>query len=258
MKKNIKKIFINFAFAIFTFQFFSCSSKNTNNHLTQSLVNLYQADEDSKELTNPSQKWHKSNKKTAILFGYGYNDADFVKKTTEMLFQKYGNAQENGNLISLIYPDDFKHGSKSYISGLANILDDQELSALIILGAPEGTYKAVTKLQDSYDGKNPFPVISLFSQDDTLGTEYISDIVIDKKQTVHINGLLQAEAEVEISSETISLLENIVFLSTIAESPLKKDSTLFDIVKMMAKNLKVSRYVDSETGLTSINHFVID
>lgn len=161
-------------------------------------------------------------------------------------------------MLALVFPDDFKHGSRTYTTNLANILDGKELSCLVILGAPEGTYKAITRLQDEYDGKLPFPVISLFSQDDVLGTEYTSDIVIDKKQKAQMNGILESESELELSKEASALIEKTVFLADIAATPFEKDAKLFSIAKMIVGNEKISRYVDLETGLIPINHFVLD
>ena len=254
----MKKLFVCIFIAAATFFISSGGKKTEYNFSASSLINLYEAQENAKELELPTQTWHKSNKNIVVFFGYGYNDTEFVEKTKNQLFQKYGNENEDGNLIALVFPDDFKHGSRTYTTNLANILDDKDVSGLVILGAPEGTYRAITRIQDEYDGKLPFPVISLFSQDDILGTEYTSDIVLDKKQKAQLNGILEAESEQEFSEEASSIIEKAVFLAEIADAPFEKDAKLFNIAKMIAGDTKISRYVDSETGLIPINHFVLD
>lgn len=236
----------------------SCGKKTEYNFSASSLITLYEAQEDAQELEFQTQKWHKSNKKTVVFFGYGCNEPKFVEKTKAKLFQQYGDAEKNGNLLALVFPDDFKHGTRSYTTNLANILDDKEVSALVVLGAPEGTFKAITRIQDEYNGKIPFPVISLFSQDDILGTEYTSDIVIDKKQKAQLNGILETETEQEFSEEMQEIIERAVFLASIAEAPFEKDAKLFNIAKMISGNTKISRYVDAETGLIPVNHFIMD
>lgn len=245
-------------FAAAAFIIFSCGKKTEYDFSASSLITLYEAQEDADELEFQTQKWHKSNKKTVVFFGYGYNDPEFVEKTKAKVFQEYGDAEKDGNLIALVFPDDFKHGTRSYTTNLANILDDKEVAGLVVLGAPEGTFRAITRIQDEYNGTLPFPVISLFSQDDILGTEYTSDIVIDKKQKAQLNGILETETEQEISEETQEIIERAVFLAGIAGSPFEKDAKLFNIAKMIAGNAKISRYVDSETGLIPVNHFIMD
>ena len=236
----------------------SCSKKTETAFSTSSLVTLYDAEEDSKELSLPSQLWHKSNDCIAVVFGYGYNDSDFVTETKERLFARYGNYNENGRLLPLVFPEDFKRGSRTYITDLAHILEDKEVSALVILGAPEGTYAAIARLQDSYDGTLPFPVISLFSQDDVLGMEYSADFILDKRQKAQLNGIIEAQSDQEFVEEIPELLDRSVYLADISEEPFKKDEKLFDIVKMITGKAKISRYSDTETGLISINHFLLD
>ena len=254
----MKKIFICIFVSAAVFFISSCGKRTEHNFSASNLITLYEAQENARELELSTQTWHKSNKNIVVFFGYGYNDAEFVEKTKNQLFKKYGNAYEDGSLLALVFPDDFKHGSRTHITNLANILDDKEVSGLVILGAPEGTYRAITRLQDEYDGKLPFPVISLFSQDDILGTEYTSDIVIDKKQKVQMNGILEAESELEISDGITDIIEKAVLYADIAGAPFEKDAKLFSIAKMIAGNEKISRYIDPETGLIPVNHFILD
>ena len=259
LKGGFMRIFRRlFLISLTALSLISCSKKETYNFSDTNMVSLYEAGTDSQELTKKTQLWHKSNDCVVILFGYGYNDKEFVTKTQEELFPKYGNYYENGRLLTIVFPDDFKHGTRTYSTNLANILNDKEVSALIILGAPEGTYKSIARLQDSYEGTLPFPVISFFSQDDVLGMEYSSDFLLDKTQKASMNGIIELESDQEKVESISEILDKALFLADISEAPFAKNENLLEIVKMVAGNLHISRYTDPETGLISINHFVID
>lgn len=238
----------------------SLCSCGKNNNITISGSNLVSVTdtEESAEIFKPTQLWHKSNSHVVVLFGYGYNDENFVEATKSKLEEKYGSSENDGRLISLVFPEDFKHGSRTYITDLANILSNKEVSALVILGAPEGTYKAIARMQDSYDGTLPFPVISLFSQDEVLGMEYSSDFILDKTQKAQLDGTMENESDQAFVKDVPALLERALYLADISESPFAKDAKLIEIVKMVTGKLMVSRYSDPETGLISINHFVLE
>lgn len=238
--------------------FISCSKKSSYTFTASKIVTLSDAGEDSDQLKLPTQTWHKSNDCVVVVFGYGYNDEEFITSMKEKLLLKYGNYNDDGRLLPLVFPDDFKHGTRTYITDLANILSDKEVSALVILGAPEGTYKAIARMQDSYDGVLPYPVISFFSQDEVVAMEDSSDIVIDKAQKAEINGIIATESTADFVKEVPEFLERALKLADISESPFAKDAKLFDIVKMITGKAKVARYSDPETGLISINHFVLD
>lgn len=254
MKKLLVCIFILTA----TFFAISCAKSVSSKFSELNLVTLYDAGNDSLELKEKTQTWHKSNDCVVVVFGYGYNDSEFVQKEEQKLFTQYGNFYEGGRLLSLVFPDNFKRGTRTYITELANILSDKEVSALVILGAPDGTYAAIAKIQDSYDGKIPFPIISLFSQDDVLGMEYSADFVLDKTQKAQLNGIVVPESEQEFAEEVPFILEKALHYSDISDAPFEKDAKLFDIVKMITGSAKVMRYSDPETGLISINHFVLE
>lgn len=253
----MKKTFICLSVLAAALCFTSCGKKSNASISSSNLVSI-QDTEDSAQLFLPTQTWHKSNKNVVILFGYGYNDENFVSDTKNKLEEKYGNFENDGRLISLVFPEDFKHGSRTYITDLANILSDKEVSALLILGAPEGTYKAIARMQDSYNGTLPFPVISLFSQDEVLGMEYSSDFILDKTQKAQLDGTMDNESEQTFIKDVPQLIERALYLADISESPFAKDAKLLEIVRMVTGKLKISRYADPETGLIAINHFVLD
>ncbi len=251
------KTILFFTAILFSLFFYSCEKENFSTSFEGGFVDVTSAQEDSIVLENATQLWHEDNRCICVLFGYGYNDSDFVSSMKKKLFSEYGNFEEGGLILPLVFPDDFKRGSKAYISSLSSVLEDKNISGIVLLGAPEGTYSAIARLQDLRDEFFDFPVISLFSQDDVVAMEDSADFVIDKAQKAEINGLV-AETEQSFVSDVPELLLNSVRFAKLANAPFKKNSELYEIVKKLVYPMKVSRYVDPETGLISINHFVLE
>lgn len=255
--RNMNKFSSTVLFALFSFVLFSCGKNETFSPLKDGLISLYEAGEDSKYLKEPVQQWHTENACICVVYGYGYNDQNFVSKMNEQLYSKYGNYEDGGFILSYVYPDDFKRGTKSYITLLDSYINDNNLKGLILLGAPEGTYKSIARMQDSRDGKMGFPVISIFSQDDVVAMEDSADFVLDKSQKSEINGLV-AETDQEYDESITEIIDTCAWYCRISESSFEKNAKLYEIVKKIAKNRKVGRYTDTETGLVSINHFVLE
>lgn len=199
-------------------------------------------------------------KNIAIILGYGYNDETNITKITQSLNENFGvETEENPGLISIfVYPADFMVAGKERISSLANKVEDKNLAGMIILGAPEGLHIALSKIQDkAEDGKIPYPVFTLFSQDDVLGMESTSDFVLDY---AHKTNTIEGEVTDFIPDFDASLiLTNAISAMIELREPLKADSTLQPFVqKLLEKNRTVTHYIDGETGLQSINHFIFE
>lgn len=211
----------------------------------------------SHELELPPQMWHQTDSCIFILFGYGYNDKDFVAGMTRALFQKFGAYSEGGWIFPLVFPDDFKRGSKTYITNIESELSDKNVKGIILLGAPENTHKAIARMQDAWGGTLPYPVFSFFSQDDVIAMEDAADFVLDKAQKAEINGILEEEMQTYIEEIPEILIKSVQY-QILTDSPFVKNAALFYFVKTLAQNLKIKRYSDPETNLTAINHFVIE
>lgn len=250
------KLIILFA-AFFTLYVLGCNL-NSSSKVPGDIVSLYDAGDDSKELNEPAQLWHISDECICVLYGYGYNDNSFIATMNNKLYSLYGNYADGGKIYSLVFPDDFKRGSKQYISILYDYLIEKNVKGIVLLGAPEGTYIALAKLQDRFDGKIPYPIISLFSQDDVLAMEYSSDFVLDKAQKAEINGLIKNEEGQDFVKEVPEILQNSVKCISFCDAPFEKNAELYEIVKKISGNKKTDRYSDPETGLISINHFVLE
>ena len=242
MKKNtlIFTSIIAFTSIIFT----SCVQKKDRIIISQGEVKLSNSTENISSIQ--TQTWHCNNKKTVVLFGYGFNSPDFVQETLSHLSIRF-------------YPEDFKNGSKTNISLLIKKLSGTDLDGVVILGSPEGTSQALTRFSDTFGKPLPFPVISAFSQGEPLSTEYISTIVIDKDIKIELNGTIEnTEEELTIIPDIQNFIENAVKFCINIQTPPEKDKNLLKYAENISKNHKVSRYIDAETGLYSINHFYID
>lgn len=220
----------------------------------------------------PVQKWTPVEKHIALLFGYGYNDKAFVDSICSKLAEEYGLEKENGLILPLIYPDDFLvTGSIARISNLYSIVKDKNCRALITLGAPEYTHRALAKIQD--ENLN-CTVISLFSQDDILGTEAGSFLVFDfAEDELVLSDETEDESITEFEEEAITSLTNDTELkhldkmnflvSKVVESlknPLEiKNKEILQVATgIFGKNWEVSSFLDTDTGLRAKNHFVLN
>lgn len=220
----------------------------------------------------PVQKWSPVEKHIALLFGYGYNDKAFVDSICSKLAEEYGLEKENGLILPLIYPDDFLvTGSIARISNLSSIVKDKNCRALITLGAPEYTHRALAKIQD--ENLN-CTVISLFSQDDILGTEAGSFLVFDfAEDELVLSDETEDESITEFEEEAITSLTNDTELkhldkmnflvSKVVESlknPLEiKNKEILQVATgIFGKNWEVSSFLDTDTGLRAKNHFVLN
>ena len=199
---------------------------------------------------NKDSCWQYTNKKIYILFGYDFNYQELVTATTNLLSQKYGLTSEGGLINTITYPDSFKHNGKNYISELTSMLTeaDGDLLGVIILGAPENTHTAFAKLQDYWEQQVPYPVYALFPQDD----------VLDKQQTADVTGNFVSEESVsQIIKDFPDVLYSCIDYMMMMNGPFKKDGSIQAHIIQMLHGKKLQYYLDPETGLHAINHFVL-
>lgn len=212
-------------------------------------------------LDSENQTWHVTNKRVCIIFGYGFNSPEAVEKFTTLLGEHYGLESDGGLIYTMIYPDSFKHGAKGYATELSTALTstDRDLAGIIVLGAPENTHTAFAKLQDFWEMGVPYPIYALFPQDDVLGLESTCDFVLDKEQVTDLTGDIAPEETVsQIILEAPEVLTDCIDYMLEIEGPFVKDSTLPKHITQMLKNKKIHHYVDPESGIQSINHFVLN
>lgn len=258
LKKNFKKI-RNFFCAACTFTFIltslsSCKKEADIQNTEDSFeLNIKESLSDE-NLIVPS--WNFSEKKICILFGYGYNDEKFLEEIKQKLSDEFGLAQDGGKILPLVFPKDFKIAGRERISLLSDVFDDYDISGLVLLGAPENTHNVLGHLILQYDGQLPFPVFSMFSQDNVLGTEWVSDFVLEKMNVSDIFSDVEEKLSPSAEDSEALILRAVKYM-TLLDGPLQKDSDLITHVqKIVGENHKVSYYVDSDTALRSTNHFV--
>lgn len=259
---------INFAFLLFLMAllavFIVGCSKSKKNDIENAVLLEPTAVSDQDMVSLQSVKnFPEPNRRVALLLGYGYNEEDFVKTTMEKLKSAFGMAQDGGALVCYVFPDDFGRGSSARISLLPGMLKEDEVSALVLVGAPEGTHRALASLQDSSGGSIGYPVISLLPQDDVLGMEAACDLVMDYLPSAAKEEDHKEESEIVIDN-VLSLIERAVYYASIIPLDVTEgfDKSLRDLTlhaKLLAgTEWNVSQYIDPETGIRPQNHFVIE
>lgn len=261
--RHINKSFFTFAFlalAAFSALTFSGCRKDKKHGALASVQTENDGTPVKLRKISPETQAHIEGKNIIVVLGYGYNDVEHITKITQTLDSNFGvESEDKPGLISiLVYPADFMVAGKERISSLVDYVQDKNLAGMVIMGAPEGMHIALSKIQDKAEGgKVPYPIFTFFSQDDVLGTESTSDFVLDyAHKTNTIEG--------EVTDFIPDFDANLILTNAISEmielrEPLKADNKLQAFVqKLLEKNRTVIRYIDGESGLQSINHFIFE
>lgn len=216
------------------------------------------SENDEKIMQQPTQLWHYSDNHIFVLLGYGYDSSEIVNEFENKLIGKYGDAADGGMVKAVVFPEDFKRGSRSYVSELTSMISSDGLKGIILIGAPEKTHESIARIQDEYNSEQPFPIISFFPQDDILGMESAADIVVDKSQEADFDGLVKNEEEQQVVEDICDIVVTTTSYIMQINSGLPKDKELLNLVKSILPGKNIVPYVDPETGLQSINHFVLN
>ncbi len=214
-----------------------------------------------------------------VLFGYGFNDEKFLDDFLGILQKRYGLESEGGIILPVIYTENDIEGKLSIakIASFYDIVNEHNIKGIILLGAPDGTHRYLTKLRQDWDNNPPYAIFSLMPQDDVLGEEFNCDFVLEYERNVSLE---DEEVEVKTVDKTAEqiVLRAIRYMEDLpddryyparfpaADQPAVKatrnslfsDQDLHSHVQSIVGEKKVRRYVDGETGIQSINHFVIE
>lgn len=274
---NNKLFKITAAISISALLLLSCGNK-TNVEKTSS-------DENKTVREEKRPHWEPTAEKICVVFGYGYNSEEFIKAEVAHLEEYYGlsdGTENSGLIIPYVYPDDFKVGNTGRISQLVKYLDDVKVCGVITVGAPEYTSNTLSQLRDKMlieepgtekkddteesHGVKPYPIYTLFPQDDILAIEATSDFVMDRAvdQSDKVEEMEKEEDDNSNAQQvnTIDIqpiLDNAIDYMLLTKKPLKSDAKLLSHVTNIAgEEYKIKRYIDPETGLSSINHFIIE
>lgn len=208
-------------------------------------------------------KAYLNGKNIILILGYGYNDENSIEKITRHMTETFGvETEEKLGLVSIfVYPNDFMAAGKARVSSLVNLLEDKNPAGILILGAPDGMHIALSKLQDNSDEKElPYPVFSFFSQDDVLGSEATADFVLDY---AHKADNLTAEteaAEFIPDFDLCGLLDSAILAMAEMrpENPREYKNLSAFVSGLFGGKRTITHYIDGETGLQSINHFIFE
>ncbi len=256
MKNIVKFIIISLVFLTF-----SCSKPSVQTD-DNSYINLEvkKSEAVSVQVFNSQFTY----KKILVVLGYDVNSPKISSELKTQLQNLYGLTDANGINNLVTYPEDFKRGQRGYIGEFTAMLTDTEVeyAGVIILGAPEYTHIALARHQDFWNQKVPYPTIALFPQDDILGIEANCDIVIEKAQPLQMDGEpLSEEVENQLIEEAPNLLiHTINYFLYMDESNtcFERTESLKNHLNQMYPEYKFHNYSDPETGLQSINHFILN
>lgn len=216
---------------------------------------------DKEAVFSDINQWYTTNKRILVVFGYDFNFYPVMDNLKDYLASKYGLAEEDGLIYAVTFPEDFRHNGKYYSTDLFSFLNDSanDYCGIIILGAPENTHIALAKFQDLWGGKIPYPVIALFPQDDVLGLESTCDFIIEKKSNETVkNDSDLSEENSDFFEDAPFVLSNVIRYIIANESGFERDSNLLIHVNQALRHQSVHHYIDPETGIPSINHFVLN
>ena len=237
----------------------ACKKQEKTNNNDSIDLTINKAEEN--KLPESPQKWHVTNKRVCVLFGYDFNNPEIQEELLALLKENFGLDEDGGLIYPVSYPDDFKHGVRGYASDFAAILqsDDLDLAGIVLLGAPENTHTALAKNQDKWEQNVPYPVIALFPQDDVLGIESTCDIVVDKGQTAGLTGeIAPEESDGQIHQNAAEIIvETIKYIQLLDGAP-SRTKDLQKHMTQMLEGFQFHHYTDPETGLQAINHFVLN
>lgn len=250
-KKYLKAAGILFISAILAL---SCSKKNNNTD---------KENQTTETTKNQRPQWQPTAEKICIIFGYGYNNEEFTKAEIEHLSEYFGlsdGTENSGAIIPYIFPDDFAVGNTGRISRLTKLLEDVKVAGVITIGAPDYTSNTLAALRDNMEEGKEYPIYTLFPQDDILAIEATSDFVLDKavEQSDKVEEMKEEAEQVRITGIE-EIIDNAIDNMQAMPKPLKSDSELYGHVSRIAgSSHSIKRYIDPETGLSSINHFIIE
>ena len=213
------------------------------------------------EIQATPQKWHVTNKRIAVLFGYDFNNPEVKESLINLLRDNFGLDEDGGLIYPITYPEDFKRGVRGYASDFASILqgDELDLAGVVLLGAPENTHIALARNQDKWEQEVPYPVVALFPQDDVLGMESTCDIVVDKGQTAGLTGEIapeESDGQIHQNAPEI-IVETMKYIQLLDGAPARTNALQKHMEQMLA-GYQFHHYTDPESGLMSINHFVLN
>ena len=230
---------------------FSCGNSSTKIVLDENTL-IIEPKESSEDMGNKSQSlWTNDEGVVVVLFGYGFNEPSFTNSILQKIKDEFGVENENGLVLPVIFPDDLHNR----ISSLNDFLGDHQIRGIILLGAPERTHIALAKIHNDWDNMTPFNIFSFFPQDEALGQEGTCNFVVEYPR-LHTE-LSEDSGVIQSADESVEIIMNSIRYVAQLPGSIPCDKDLQFHVQNILKGKKIKPYVDSETGITSVNHFLI-
>ena len=230
---------------------FSCGNSSTKIVLDENTL-IIEPKESSEDMGNKSQSlWTNDEGVVVVLFGYGFNEPSFTNSILQKIKDEFGVENENGLVLPVIFPDDLHNR----ISSLNDFLGDRQIRGIILLGAPERTHIALAKIHNNWDNMTPFNIFSFFPQDEALGQEGTCNFVVEYPR-LHTE-LSEDSGVIQSADESVEIIMNSIRYVAQLPRSIPSDQDLQFHVQNILKGKKIKPYVDSETGITSVNHFLI-
>ena len=261
MKQILNIVKIIFALLIIT----ACTNKTVENSTIKENIPQHTDFLPSLELSQTVE-----NQYIVVVLGYGYNHGFVQTSLLDDLDTVYGLAENHGIIIPFIYPDDFVSYGYERISLLPdNILDEVQkidnsadfsnIAGIITIGAPENTHYALANLQDAgYDN----PIFSVFPQDDILGSEAGSTLVIDYLPKTEIEDTDHSgleEVNLSYPDNIFPVITPLINATLKWETISKTDLFIPALRKeyTTTTTCDFSVYLDPQTKIRAQNHYVL-
>lgn len=195
----------------------------------------------------------------AVFFGYGYQTAEEQAPVLAELSEEFGLYRDKGLIVPFEFPEVYYTNKKVSSSFILDYLDGYDLMALIMVGSPDKIHYSLADLQD--DGVE-YPIFSIFPQDDVVGTEAGSFLVIDWEASASEEGdenLENAGFTGDLGNILIPLIHTIKgdARKGLHENAANFSEALTSEIAEHLPGLTIKHYVDPETGIKAYNHFVL-
>ena len=248
-------------FFVFMLSFSACQKK------AKAVESDYDAEENLSEIMDIEltslPKWIAGDyPRIQILFGYGYTEDENRLPVEQKLFDEFGKAEDKGLIYTAVFPDEYVKGGRIHLDFISKLVEDKNLCGLIVVGAPERTHYALSDMQDS---GYSFPVFSIFSQDDVLGIESGSTFVLDYKGIPSDKSSIHQEEYSEFSGNLAEILIPVIRLirdtskgKSLLPSAAAVAMSLEAAYKKYIPECSVQSFVDPESGLRALNHYVLE
>ena len=222
------------------------------------------------EPPNAAEAWQGSKSSVLVLAGENYPEESGI---ADFVLWEYGLARTRPDVRFLYWPRTFEEQDAS-LRLLSNTARAQEPKIVAAIGAPEGTLRELRRIRSEFpDAK----IIAIFTADDALEVEAVSDLVIDMDiSAVEASGIgadiaEEEETAVDITAREAALLLLGAVLSMeesgdagVSESARLESAMRFAVAAAAQADAAFSaprwQYVqstDPDTGLRSRRHVLI-